>query len=310
MFHISKFQLTSLTLTGEGQALGDSNIVPNSLAYDFLAFKCLTTLILIDIEIHPDKIGTFGMLRNTLVNLEATRCGLKSLSDILLGDVPQASISKGNNTSDDTINTPEDDKISKNSNHLWKMLQYLNLRDNNINVIDGSINLAPQIRTLLLCANSIKVIENLEGLPNLSILEITDNRLENLDALHTKLGQITRLNFANNKIRSLAGCSKLYCLVHLNVASNKINDLDNVLPVSKLPCLESLNLQGNHVTTVVDYRLKVFEAFGKKCSDLCLGKYVMLTCLSDKTSDWIGRALIKPSSILSDSLLLTFIFSL
>ena len=47
--------------------------------------------------------------------------------------------------------------------------------------------------------------------------------------------------------------------------------MDNVLPVSNLPCLESLNLQGNHVTTVVDYRLKVFESFGKKCSDLCLG---------------------------------------
>ena len=168
MFNISKFQLRSLTLTGEGQALGNSNIVPNSLPYDFLAFKCLTTLILIGIEIHPDKIGTFGMLRNTLVNLEATRCGLKSLSDILLGDLPLSSISKGNNTSDDTINTPEEDgKISKNSNHLWKVLQCLNLRDNNINVIDESISMAPQVRTLLLCANSIKVIENLEGLPNL-----------------------------------------------------------------------------------------------------------------------------------------------
>jgi hypothetical protein len=44
----------------------------------------------------------------------------------------------------------------------------------------------------------------------------------------------------------------------------QIRDLDNVFPVSKLPILESLNLQGNPVTTVVDYRLKVFESFGKR----------------------------------------------
>jgi hypothetical protein len=37
-----------------------------------------------------------------------------------------------------------------------------------------------------------------------------------------------------------------------------------VFLVSKLPILESLNLQGNPVTTVVDYRLKLFEAFGKR----------------------------------------------
>ena len=50
----------------------------------------------------------------------------------------------------------------------------------------------------------------------------------------------------------------------LNVAGNKIRDLDHVFPVSKLPILESLNLQGNPVSTVVDYRLKVFESFGKR----------------------------------------------
>ena len=148
-------------------------------------------------------------------------------------------------------------------------------------MIDQSINLVPQVRTLLLGVNLIKQIENLEGLSNLSDLELSDNHLESLELLHTKLGQITSLDLANNKIRSLAGCSKLYSLININVASNKINDMDNVLPVSHLPCLESLNLQGNHVTTVVDYRLKVFEAFGKRCSDLCLGTYMSRRLLNN-----------------------------
>ncbi len=53
-------------------------------------------------------------------------------------------------------------------------------------------------------------------------------------------------------------------------AANRIADLKSVEPVSRLPCLESLNLQGNKVTTVVDYRIKVFELFGKRCSEICL----------------------------------------
>ena len=277
------FQLTSLTLRGQGDALGDSNIIPNSLKFDFLAFKSLTTLILFEIEIDPDKIGTFGMLRNTLVNIEATHCGLKSVSDILLGDAPNSTsplngitttTPRDADNSNNTSNTQTNDYKTDvpNSNRVWRVLEYVNLRDNNINVIDKDINLAPNVKTLLLGVNCIKNIENLETLSNLSVLEVSDNKLEEIEALHTKLGQVTRLDLANNKIRSLVGCSKLYSLVHLNAASNKINDLDYVLPASKLPCLESLNLQGNHITTVVDYRLKVFEAFGKKCSDLCLGK--------------------------------------
>ena len=65
-----------------------------------------------------------------------------------------------------------------------------------------------------------------------------------------------------NQPFSLDGCTKCYSLQNLNVAGNKIHTLD-VIPVSCLPNFENLNLQGNQVTTVVDYRLKVFESFGK-----------------------------------------------
>ena len=228
-------------------------------------------------EINKDKIGTFALLRNTLINFEATRCGLKCISDLLLCDSYQPTYSKEIEQFDSSSNAhPETEtNIASNSNYIWKSLQYLNLRENNITVIDQSVTTAPLLKTLLLGTNSIKAIENLDNLSNLAVLELPDNNLEIIDGLHMKLGQLTRLDLGNNKIRSLAGCSKLYSLVNLNVPGNKINDMDNVFPVSNLPCLESLNLQGNHVTTVVDYRLKVFEAFGKRCSDLCLGKSIL-----------------------------------
>ncbi len=70
---------------------------------------------------------------------------------------------------------------------------------------------------------------------------------------------------------------------NLNVAGNKIRELDSVFPVSKLPILESLNLQGNPVTTVVDYRLKVFESFGKRYFQILL-KMVLINSHSHSTA--------------------------
>ncbi len=59
-------------------------------------------------------------------------------------------------------------------------------------------------------------------------------------------------------------------MICLAQSSNRVSKLTDVDPVSQLPCLESLTLQGNKVTSTVDYRIKVFELFGKRCSELCL----------------------------------------
>ena len=56
-------------------------------------------------------------------------------------------------------------------------------------------------------------------------------------------------------------------------------------PVSGLPCLESLNLQGNKVTSIVDYRIKVFELFGKRCPEICLDNETPSQQEVDKVDD-------------------------
>ena len=102
--------------------------------------------------------------------------------------------------------------------------------------------LAQKVKTLLLGGNSINLIENLMDLPELSILELSDNKIDNIEDLHAKIGQLTRLDLANNKIKNLHGCTKCYSLQNLNVAGNKIHTLDDVTSVSCLPNLENLNL--------------------------------------------------------------------
>ena len=150
--------------------------------------------------------------------------------------------------------------------------------------MDDSIQLAPRLRTLLLGFNQITALDNLDGLPELCTLELASNRLNDTHDLHLKVSQVSMLDLSDNKVRSLSGCAKMFSLTDLNVSGNKIGDLDSVFPVSNLPNLRCLNIQGNHVTTCVDYRIKVFESFGKRCSDLCLDNELPTQQEVDKVS--------------------------
>jgi len=255
--------LKILNIEGSKESLGTSNIIPNDLSFDLVGFKSLTKLVLTNVDCCPEKIQSISHVRTTLKHLQASSCHLKSIADILLCDTHH--LDKNESLDDD----PAEDFV-KAGKHEFVKLEYLDLRGNEIKKIDKGIMLAPKVKTLLLGGNRIELIENLMELPELAVLELSDNSIDNIENLHAKIGQLTRLDLANNKIKDLNGCTKCYSLQNLNVAGNKIHTLEAVTPVSCLPNLENLNLQGNQVTTVVDYRLKVFESFGKRCSDLCL----------------------------------------
>ncbi|TRY75649.1 hypothetical protein TCAL_04582 [Tigriopus californicus] len=254
-------QMKALKVNGHSENLGLSNICPNQLKYDFLAFKNLTKLILSEVVCSPDQISAFGNVRHTLTHFSVNKCHVESIAHLLLCDTP-------------FYNLQDDGELAQiidaNPNFVWRKLQVLDLRYNDVKKIDRSVTLAPLIETFLLGSNKVTDIENLTTLPKLSHLELADNDIHETDDLHIKLGQVTRLDLSHNKIKTLAGWSKLYSLKNVNVSNNRIRELKDVFPLSQLPCLEVLNLQGNKVTSVVDYRIKLFESFGKRCSELCL----------------------------------------
>lgn len=253
-------QMTALKLNGSSDKLGTSNVVPNDLSFDFLAFKSLSKLVLCNVRCSPSSAGggagaiaALGMVRRTLNHLQANNCGLKTVADILLCDVPH--------------NVDDGEAFEKTIHSAateWSNLEHLDLRYNDIEKLDISLTLAPVVKSLHLGGNKVSEIENLSELPQLSVLELADNEVSDISELNVKLGQVARIDLSHNKVKTLSGFSKLYSLRHLNVSANRIKDLDSVYHVSGLPCLESLNLQGNKATTVVDYRLKVFESFGKR----------------------------------------------
>ena len=268
-------QLRSLKLLGLNECLGESNIIPNELPFDFLAFKSLSKLVLTSINISPEIILGLGQVRTTLKHLQANKCELTSLAHLLLCDAPHYCLKE-----DSEIRSATEGKPLL----TWPKLEYIDVRYNAIERIDASIGLVPICKSLLFGSNKISVIENLSGLSELITLELSDNNISDTDNLNTRLGQLIRIDISHNKVKSLVGFSKLFSLRHLNVSANRISDLECVFPVRNLPELTSLNLQSNSVTSVVDYRLKVFESFGKRCAELQLDNETPSQSEVDKVS--------------------------
>ena len=105
---------TSLTVTGSIEPLGTSQLIPNKLPIDFLAFKSLSRLDLRGLEVRPETVTSLGILRSTLQTLRATECGIACVAEILLCDVTC--------TEDDLA------ELIENPGHSWPRLLQLDLR--------------------------------------------------------------------------------------------------------------------------------------------------------------------------------------
>lgn len=154
---------------------------------------------------------------------------------------------------------------------IWNLLDSINLSGNQIVDIDGSIKLAPNLKTLMLDQNQIKIISNLVTLPYLQSLSLCENLIEECLDCHLELGgNLVQLNLSQNRIASLRGFRKMFSLVKLDVSCNSIESIDEVDHVASLPCLEELVLTGNPIAGSVDYRSRVLARFGDRCNDIYL----------------------------------------
>ncbi|XP_020280844.1 nischarin [Pseudomyrmex gracilis] len=251
--HVLDFNshLTSLTIEGSSEPYRTSNIYTSTLPIELSTFKNVQNLM---IDRYPvDKIYNMGNLRDTVTTLKVTNTKLRSIVELAMCE--------------------EVHKIIENANdsHVWMKVTHLDLSDNRIEVIDEAIKLLPQIECLTLNNNHLSEISNVTLLPRLSQLYLASNNFASLpDDLHTRLGYIVYIDLSQNKLTSLASFSKLYSLEGLDVSCNRIERIEEVKHIGHLPCLENLRLTGNPVSTIVDYRVKVLEPFGKRAAEICL----------------------------------------
>lgn len=248
--HVLDFcsQMKMVDIKGSFNTYLQSNIVPNTLPFSLRNFKNIQILQLE--EVCLDSIKDVGNLRNKLTDLTVVKSRMSHLSQILQCDVLH--------------------KSNLNNTQIWSNIVMMDLSYNFLTEIDQSIKLVPNLKHLVLNQNRFSSIPDLSCLTKLQTLSVCGNLITICNKVHQKLGNIINLNLAQNNITSLEGFSNLPTLQTLDLTCNAITNIEEIRYLSNIGKLQEINLTGNYVSTVIDYRIKVFEYFGGRAHELCL----------------------------------------
>ncbi|KAI5732562.1 hypothetical protein M8J76_001730 [Diaphorina citri] len=250
--HILEFcnNLRTLIIQGSPSHIGTSNITYNQLSYELAMFKKLCKLFLYNVDIN--NVTNLGTLRNELEKLTVCKSSnIKSPCDILLCDQVHKTI---------------------NPDLIWTQLTQLDLSANEITHLDEAMSLVPHLEELNLESNQIKTISNLKSLTKLKRLNLNRNRIQDLSHFKSELNSesIVELNVCENLITNLNGLDGMENLQSLDLGSNFISDLSEISNISCLDQLTNINLTGNPIATIIDYRIKILQLFFKRANQIVL----------------------------------------
>lgn len=250
--HVLDFcsQLKCIKIEGSNNKYETSNIVPNQLPFELSAFKIVDTLILFNVNLS--NIDSLGTLKESVTAISVKQCNAKLLSDILLCDELHKS-----------VESITDEK-------KWSKLVEADFSQNKLVETDEFLQLMPNVERLMMSENCLTAVKDMTSLKKLTHLSLSANQIKETGDLSLCLYNVVYLDLSQNQITTLKGFSNLKSLEGLDLGSNSINDLDEIKYIIGLPQVDYLNLTGNPVTTVIDYRVKVLEQFGGRASYICL----------------------------------------
>lgn len=133
-------------------------------------------------------------------------------------------------------------------------LTSLMLDYNNISEIQG-LTSCHRLSHLSLMNNKISRIANLENLP-LKSLNLSNNDIKKIENLET-LKYLELLNLSRNSIRSMKGLQNHNLMQEIDLEENQIIDIAEVRYIRELGLLRNLNLLGNPIQGMPDYRLSL-----------------------------------------------------
>ncbi|XP_070622371.1 toll-like receptor 5 [Erythrolamprus reginae] len=186
--------------------------------------------------LRHSHIGTFDMSHGFLNTLQASVfSSLPDLNTLLLRS--------------NQIN-----RIQKGAFSGLSKLQVLDLSNNLLGELYAEaledLKSSP-LRRLILKSNHLGIVQHnaLTGLKHLQFLDLQDNALGRVPS--GNLPSLRTLNLGQNRITHTWGIEKLGPnLVHLELSSNRLKDLQNVWPyLAEIPSLRFLNLSDNYLTS-------------------------------------------------------------
>ena len=110
--------------------------------------------------------------------------------------------------------------------------------------------------------NIIEKIENLDHLVNLTWLDLSFNNISKIEGLDS-LTKLTDLSLLNNRIEVIENLDTLLDLNVLSIGNNAIGNLENVMYLRKFPKLRLVNLAGNPICKDPEYRPYVLSRIKK-----------------------------------------------
>jgi len=179
------------------------------------------------------------------------------------------------------------EELELNHQHLRKLQGLdglINLRrasfcDNALTRLEG-LERCVALEELSLEDNRITKLENLSGLKRLTKLDLGKNRITQVEGLEA-LSQLSQLSLEDNDICSLAPLARLLSLMELYIGNNRLIALKEVQGLKELPKLIILDLAGNPLCEVDEYRsytiyqlrkLKVLDGVGIESTEQSVAK--------------------------------------
>lgn len=129
---------------------------------------------------------------------------------------------------------------------VWCELREAVFSHNGINNLDASLEFTPCLQTLDLSHNKIQNAQPLNCLSHLEFLNLSFNRLESLPSFSSNItNRLQVLILRNNYIEDIQELAVLSKLKQLDLANNCLMNHAALGPLSNLPLLQCLVLQGN-----------------------------------------------------------------
>ncbi|XP_009866056.1 PREDICTED: leucine-rich repeat and IQ domain-containing protein 1, partial [Apaloderma vittatum] len=122
-----------------------------------------------------------------------------------------------------------------------KDLKYINVEENNIQIIDCE-NLE-NLRILILNKNNLSSVCGLDGCINLQDLELSYNRISQIDGLES-LKNLQQLIVDHNQLINTKGLCEAPTLIHLDCSFNYLTQVEGI---ENCGLLQILKLQGNNL---------------------------------------------------------------